>query len=292
MAPGATHRPRGEVVGDLRLHEMHSAVFGNTRTLRVLVPPGYDDPKNAGRRYPVLFLNDGQNLFDSTVATYHPLEWRVDEVVDSLERLGRIPPLIVVGVDNAGRQGRFHEYFPWPDQFLQPPDPDPQGARYPTFLVDEVLPFIEARYRIRDDADGRGLGGSSAGALAALYTVMMRPGVFGRLLVESPSLYLDDYHLLRMAEPLTEWPGRIFLGVGTNELNAPTCDPRQVGQSELERDVARLDSLLRRPAADGPEVLRRVTVCGRHDERAWAARLPDALVFLFGACRASVQPRH
>jgi len=116
--------------------------------------------------------------------------------------------------------------------------------------------------------------------------------VFGRLLIESPSLYVDDYHILHEAEPLTSWPRRVYLGVGTNELNAPTCEPGQVGRSDLEQDVARLDSLLRRPGAGAPLVFRRVTDCGRHDEQAWAARLPDALAFLFGTAEGSAPAAH
>ena len=122
-------------------------MFANVRILRVLVPPGYDAAENRARRYPVLYLNDGQNLFDATTSVLNPMEWRVDETVHSVVTAGWIRPMIVVGIDNAGRRGRFREYFPYVDEYLRPPEPDPQGKRYPSFLVDEVIPFIEARYR-------------------------------------------------------------------------------------------------------------------------------------------------
>ena len=166
------------VAGDLRVHEFRSRVFGNTRNLRVLVPDGYDAAAQRERRYPVLYLNDGQNLFDAATAVLNPLEWRVDETLRDLTASATVPPMVVVGIDNAGRRNRFKEYFPWVDEFLSPPEPDPQGTRYPDFLVDEVLPFIEARYRVSRDAAGRGIGGSSAGALAAIYAVVTRPAVF------------------------------------------------------------------------------------------------------------------
>src|SRR5688572_19601144 len=94
------------VVGDLRLQDFHSDVFGNTRILRVLLPPGYTLRVNSHRRYPVLYLNDGQNLFDATVSVFNPHEWEVDETVDRLTRAGEIEPIIIVGIDNAGRSGR------------------------------------------------------------------------------------------------------------------------------------------------------------------------------------------
>lgn len=82
------------------------------------------------------------------------------------------------------------------DEYLRPPEPDPQGKRYPEFLVDEVLPYIDARYRTRRDAASTAIGGASAGGLAAIYAVISRPGVFGKLLIESPSIYVDSAHVL------------------------------------------------------------------------------------------------
>jgi predicted alpha/beta superfamily hydrolase/sugar lactone lactonase YvrE len=267
------------VPAELRLVSFPSKVFANTRTLRVLLPRGYDAPENRNRRYPVLYLNDGQNLFDSTTATLNPQEWRVDETVDSMIAAGTLPPLIVVGIDNAGRRGRFREYFPWVDEFLQPPEPDPRGRDYPAFLVEEVVPFIESRFRVMPGAAHRALGGSSAGALAALYAVAKRPGVFGGLLVESPSLYVDDYHILRELRARS-LPQRFFLGVGTNESNRDACDSA-AAQGQLVSDVQRLSATLRQAGVRASNIRLVVTPCGRHDERAWAARLPSALEFLF-----------
>lgn len=281
----AGQAPERQVIGDLRLHEFRSRVFRNTRTLRVLVPDGYDRPENSQRRYPVLYLNDGQNLFDSTTAVLNPLEWRVDETLRSLVASGQIPPMIVVGIDNAGRRGRFREYFPYVDQYLRPPEPDPQGKRYPEFLIDEVLPFVEARYRTRRDPGHRGLGGSSAGALAAIYTVVTRPGVFGRLLIESPSIYVDDAGILQEALSVASWPERIHLGVGTNESGRPNCNPTAQTEPELVRDVRRFEQLLRKAGVDADRIRLIVTPCGVHDETAWAARLPRALTFLYAVRR-------
>jgi predicted alpha/beta superfamily hydrolase len=273
---------RASVDGDLRLHEFHSKTFENTRMLRVLVPDGYDAPENHDRRYPVLFLNDGQNLFDATTSVLNPMEWRVDETVHALVVAHKIPPMIVVGIDSAGRRGRFREYFPYVDQYLQPPEPDPQGKRYPAFLIDEVIPFVEDRYRVSRDPAGRGIGGSSAGALAAIYAVVTRPGVFGRLLVESPSIYVDDAHILRDGSKVETWPDRIYLGVGTNESGQPACEANASREPELVRDVRRFARLLRDAHVGSARVHLVVTPCGVHNEAAWAARLPEALTFLYG----------
>ena len=267
----------------LRIHEFRSDVFGNVRSLRVLVPPGYDDAASAGRRYPVLYLNDGQNLFDSATAVLNAAEWRVDETVTALVRSGQIAPLIVVGIDNAGRRGRAREYLPFPDAFLEPPEPEPLGRRYPEFLIGEVLPFVAARYRTLSGAEHTGLGGSSYGAVAALYTASVRPGVFDRLLLESPSLYVDSAAVIDLAGRVPEWSGRVYLGIGTHETEeAERCRPASPGDGgEAVADARRLADLL----ADrglGPARLRVVVeACGTHHESAWARRLPEALRFLY-----------
>lgn len=282
----AEAEPRAEVGSiarepEIRLHEFRSEVFGSSRMLRVLVPEDYDAPANHDRVYSVLYLNDGQNLFDSSTAVLNAMEWQVDETVHALVASGEIDPLIVVGIDNAGRRGRFKEYFPWVDEYLDPPNPDPQGARYPDFLVNEVLPFIEQRYRVRTDAEGRGLGGSSAGALAALFAAVRRPGVFGRLLIESPSLYVADARVLQEAASLTAWPSRIYLGGGTNEMGSATCDPAVPGDDELVRDLRRLESIALAAGLDSSRVEVVIVPCAVHNECAWADRLPSALRFLF-----------
>src|SRR5580692_1245794 len=97
--------------GDLRIHEFRSRVFRNTRFLRVWLPPGYDDPANQSYRYPVFYLNDGQNLFETSTA-FGGVEWQVDETADRLIRESTVPPLIIVGIDNTGKD-RMREYIPY-----------------------------------------------------------------------------------------------------------------------------------------------------------------------------------
>ncbi|MBZ5574848.1 MAG: hypothetical protein LAO09_23590, partial [Acidobacteriia bacterium] len=166
------------VVGDLRLHEFSSRVFRNTRMLRVWLPPGYDASENQDRHYPIFYLNDGQNLFDRATA-FAGVDWEVDEAADRLIREQMIPPMIIAGIDNATTD-RIKEFLPY--RSFHPPVLRPQGKRYPDFLMNEVMPFLYQRYRIARGPENTGLGGSSLGALISLYTVMDRPGIFGRLL--------------------------------------------------------------------------------------------------------------
>jgi predicted alpha/beta superfamily hydrolase len=258
--------------GDLRLHEFHSRVFHNTRFLRVWLPPGYEDPVNAGRRYPVLYLNDGQNLFEAATS-FTGVEWQVDETADRLIREGVVPPLILVGIDNAGRD-RIREYMP--HRSLHPMMLRVQGTRSPTFLMKEVMPFVARNYRVATGPENTGLGGSSLGALISIYTAAVRPGVIGRLLLESPSLWASNRQFIRESRHVKRWPERVFLAVGTSEVGRKDRD-----QSVVD-DVRELAGILRRSGLDEKRLRLVIEEGGTHHESAWARRFPEALAFLFG----------
>jgi predicted alpha/beta superfamily hydrolase len=263
------------VVGELVLHEFPSRTFGNTRMLRVWLPPGYHDPENKDRRYPVLYLNDGQNLFDRATA-FIGVEWQVDETADRLIRAAKIPPLIVVGIDNA-QKDRAREYLPY--RSFNPPVLRPQGKRYPDFLLREVMPFLYLRYRIARGPENTGLGGSSLGAIISLYTAMDRPGIFGRLLLESPSLFVSNRVLLKYSRAFRDWPERVFLAVGTKESG------RQDRDEEVVDDVRELGQVLRRGGLGEERLRMKIDDGATHTEAEWAKRFPEALTFLFGTGR-------
>jgi len=276
----AVESRKSSVVGDLRLHQFRSEVFGNTRVIRVLLPRGYDERVNRNRRYPVLYLNDGQNLFDASTSVFNPLEWQVDETLERLSRAREVEPLIVVGLDNAGRGGREREYLPYPDAFLRPPLPNPEGARYPDFLIREVMPFVNGLYRT--DPKQTGLGGSSYGALIALYTVVNRPGAFGYLLLESPSLYVSDRRLIEASRGVRSWPRKVYVGVGTNEGGRAGCRPGDWDR-EAVQDVLKLKRELEAAGLGRGRLKIVVDECAVHNEDAWAERLPTASRFLYGS---------
>lgn len=261
-----------ELGGELRLHELQSRIFRNTRMLRVWLPPGYSAPENQGRHYPVFYLNDGQNLFDPATA-FIGVDWQADEAAARLIREGRIPPLILVGIDNAQRD-RAREYLPY--RSFNPPVMRPQGKRYPDFLLNEVMPFLHQHYRISRGPENTGLGGSSLGAIVSLYTAMARPGIFGCLLLESPSLFVSNRQLVKSSRDVRQWPDKIFMAMGTNEAG------REERDRQVVEDVRALERVLRRAGLREDRLLVRIDEGATHSEKEWARRFPEALAFLFG----------
>ncbi len=259
--------------GDLRLHEFRSRIFNNTRFLRVWLPPGYDDGQNSGRYYPVLYLNDGQNLFEPSTA-FGGVEWGVDETADRLIREGAVPPMIIVGIDNTGRD-RLREYMPHRSLHLKMLRV--HGKYYPDFFIKEVMPFVESTYRVATSPENTGLGGSSLGALIALHTAIARPGTIGRLLLESPSLWAANRQIIKDSRLVRIWPERIFLAAGTAEA----------GNTERSRtvvdDVRELAAIMRRAVLSERRLRMVITEGAGHTESAWGQRFPEALQFLFGS---------
>jgi predicted alpha/beta superfamily hydrolase len=272
LPPTSGNEDSPDLAGELRLHELQSRIFRNTRQLQIWLPPGYSAPENQGRHYPVLYLNDGQNLFDPATA-YIGIDWQADEAADRLIREGRIPPLIIVGIDNAQKE-RPREYLPY--RSFHPPIMRPQGKRYPGFLLNEVMPFVYHRYRIARGPENTGLGGSSLGAIISLYTALDRPGVFGRLLLESPSLFISNRQLLKSSRAFRQWPARIFMAMGTREAGTEERD------QEVVEDVRELEHVMRRAGLREDRLRVRIDEGAIHSEKEWARRFPEALAFLFG----------
>jgi len=267
---------------EMRILPLKSKIFNNSRTIRVLLPPDYSEPENAKRFYPVLYLNDGQDLFDAKDSMFTGKEWHVDETVYDLIAKGEIEPIIVVGIDNPGKAMRPNEYLPWEDIYLSPPMPDPHGSLYPEFLEKEVIPLVETNFRVSAVRLNRALGGSSYGGLITLYSAIEKPKLFGRLLMESPSFYVSDAKVLDLAENWSPLPLKVDVGVGTNELGKKDCAQDSDNQ-EAVTDVRRLVTILRNKGLDGSRMRVDVEECATHDEEAWGRRLPGALKFLFPA---------
>ena len=258
--------------GELRLHEFTSRVFRNKRMLRIWTPPEYDHPENSGRRYPVFYLNDGQNLFESSTS-FTGVEWRVGETAGRMIEQNLIPPMIFVGIDNA-RVERIKEYLPY--RSVNPPVLRPKGERYPEFLLREVAPFVAQRYRIARGPENTALGGSSLGGLISLYTILAAPGVFGCALLESASLWVANRKVLRDCRGFRDWPHKMFVGVGTREVGRNDKDLQTV------ENVRELERILRRSGVDDRRLRVEIADGATHSEGAWAARFPDALQFFFG----------
>ena len=256
--------------GSLWLHELCSRIFGNTRLLRVWLPPDYDGWGET--RYPVLYLNDGQNLFDPLTA-FAGVHWQVGESAARLIAERKVPPLIIVGIDNT--KNRACEYIPYKSR--DPGVLNAKGTCYPDFLQREVMPLIEEHYCVLKGPENAGLGGSSLGGLITLYTQLAAPGVFGRLLIESPSLSVANRKILEKSRRFRGWPERTYLGMGTREVGQPEKDERIVGE------VRELESILREAGLDEQRLKVRIEENAAHNESAWAARFPEALEFLYSS---------
>ena len=153
-------------------------------------------------------------------------------------------------------------------------------------MIREVMPFINARYRTMTDAAHTGIGGSSYGGLISAYVVVVRPGVFGRALIESPTLDVYGDQFFKEAAAFRAWPERVYVAVGTNEGGAKTCDPSDLDPPDnsgrfMVSHVRQFETLLHHAGLDSSRLRVVVAPCGTHTHASWAARLPAALTFLY-----------
>ena len=258
----------GQVV--LQWPAFRSAALGNDRPVWVYLPPGYAENPHA--RFPVLYLQDGQNLFDATQA-FGGTEWRVDESLDqgaeALARLEALRPLIVVGVGNTN--ARLDEYTLDRDESV---GAGGRGALYLQFLASELKPQVDAAFRTLPGREDTAVGGSSLGGLLALHAGMRHAGTFGRVLALSPSTWWNDRSVLATVGALAGQPLRpVRLYVDSGDSGASNDDAA---------NTAELAGALRSAGyVDGVNLLYVLATGATHTESAWAARLPAALRFLF-----------
>lgn len=259
----------------IELLTLQSQVFKNERLLRVYLPADYNGIKS----FRVLYLNDGQHLFESD-KLHQKEDWRVDEITDSLIKQGIIEPLIIVGIDNIGTTNRGDEYLPWEDIYLNPPIPNPKGKMYPDFIINEVMPLIESKYKIKKGKENVGIGGFSYGGLIAIYTAMKKPDHFGFLLAETPSLYVNDNQILKEAQKSSNgWPARIYFGVGTNELGLKNCEENNADNRMAVSDIRDFISIINNNKCDTKTEFN-IVKCATHSFEEASKRLPKALEFL------------
>jgi enterochelin esterase-like enzyme len=278
---------KSTVVGDLRIEHLQSKTYGNSVTLRIWLPPGYSDPANNSLKYPALYILDGQNAFDECTAFHGEHELLIDETVTKLISEHKIPPIIVVGIDSSST--RNYEYSPYRDPISDPRAPDPIGKQLPSFLADEVLPFISSHYRVTDNPADRGIGGTSLGASAALYVALNRPDVFRLALVESPNLLLGNGQLLRDTQFIVRAPDRVAIGVGETEVNFAKIEEYLAPMGLAERDtdpaavkmVETLASNIKGAYFKHPDIMLVIQPGANHSSQYWAQRLPAAIEFLY-----------
>ena len=262
--------PKHTLTGNIKRHRAFpSRILGNRRDVLVYLPRGYG--RLSLRRYPVLYLHDGQNVFDAATA-FAGVEWGVDETAERLIQRKLIEPLIIVAVANLGDE-RIHEYAPTRgviDAKAKRKRRSKGLAReYGHFLMDELKPYIDRKYRTKREAEFTGLGGSSLGALVTLAIGILYPHVFRRLIVMSPSIWWDDFAIYRLVDSIEEKaPLKIWLDTGTAE---PGWEQARELRDRLVEKGWRLFNDLQYLEAKGAD----------HSEAAWAARVDPALRFLF-----------
>lgn len=251
----------------LRLHKaFHSNYLPDDRNVVVYLPPGYEDETE--RAYPVLYLHDGQNLFDGRTSFVKDRTWQVREHADAAIEEGEVEPLMVVGIYNTGER-RIAEYTHDRDWKLG----GGEAGAYGKLITQELMPWIAERYRVRPGRENTGMGGSSLGGLVSLYLGLRHPEIFGKLALMSPSVWWNHKSILgylnEHAPQVWERP-RIWLDVGDREGHKTLRD--------VEHLARRLKANGWRP---GESMYFEKVHGGTHDEASWATRVRAMLKFLF-----------
>lgn len=242
------------IIGNVEFHrEVYSAILQNKRDFFVWLPPGYDD--NPTKRYPVLYMHDGQNLIDPKTS-YAGKDWQVDETVTRLISDYKIKEIIIVGIYNTN--DRLEEY-----------SDSEKGEKYRKFLIEELKAFIDAKYRTLSDSNNTAIMGSSMGGLASFLMVWKHPEVFSIAGCLSSSFYYNDDRVFKMID---EYKGpkkhiKVYIDHGEDGLirgQRMFCKLTQMGYI-IGTDV----DYFYAPKAE-------------HNETEWAKRLERPLIFFFG----------
>lgn len=263
--PQAGQQPgeKPQITGDFDIiKNFDSKILKRARNLVVLLPPGYR--VSTGERYPVLYMHDGNNLFDPS-QSFQGVDWGVDEALASLYAANKIKKIIVVGVYNTA--ARLDEYTP----FVDPKHGGGRGVEYVKFLTDELKPYIDSKYRTLAGAENTAVGGSSLGGLISLYAGLLRPDVFSKMMAMSPSLWWAEKKMMTWA-----FERRIDL--------KKTVLWTDIGTAEGEETIANsrgFDELAKKRWSGFAGYSYREYVAAPHNEMAWRARIGEALLHLF-----------
>jgi predicted alpha/beta superfamily hydrolase len=215
------------LTGNIQLHKKFQSAFLPARDIIVYLPPDYE--KEATRRYPVLYMQDGQIIFDIATSFFAGQERHMDERAQALIAINKIRPLIIVGIYSGGL-ARKNEFTP--PTVTQPGEADSYGR----MLVEEIKPFVDSHYRTLTDRADTGLGGSSMGGTVSLYLGIKYAKIFGRLAITSPAAFRDDEMIVRYVQSLkAKTNQQICLSAGTNEPSIFLNSTRHLRQALIDK---------------------------------------------------------
>ncbi len=247
-----------------RILAFTSRILGNGRQITIYLPAGYDE--NADRRYPVLYMHDGQNLFEPNRAFIPGQHWRLAEAADAAIGGRAAEAMIIVGIDNSGA-ARIDEYTPTRDPKRNIGGRADDHAR---MMIEEIQPMIDQRYRTLHDPANTAIGGSSLGGLVSLHLGLKYPQTFGRIGAMSPSVWWNNQKILQEIDEFAGYSKpRIWVYIGGRE-----------GIEALKGAQALRDELHERGWTD-ENFHYHEDRRGDHSERSWASRARMMLEFLF-----------
>ncbi len=248
------------------IRSLKSKYLQPARDIIVWLPPSYLSSRN--QRYPVIYMHDGQNLFDANTA-FGGNEWGVDEVMTEYiagVHTGQLREAIIVGIDNT--VDRMSEYTP----FVDPKHNGGDGDNYARFIVEELKPAIDEQFRTRADCKSTFIGGSSLGGLISLYTGILYPQVFGGIIAMSPSIWWADGAIISwlLDHNIAAYPGRIWLDMGTREGEEAIGFTRKLA-TEIKKNAPDFKGLRYREFSGAT-----------HSEKSWQQRLHLPLRYMIG----------
>lgn len=269
--------PAATVTGTLHIEQV--PLGNSTRTIRIWLPPGY---AGGSAHYPVVYMWDGQNLFDTATAAFGS-EWQVDETITRFVQNGQSKGAIVVGLDNEGTgRGRYEEYTQWDWTHPTVGFINARADETAHWLVKTVIPLVNGKYRTLTGRNYTALAGSSMGGYMTLYTGLAWPGVFGKLASFSTVALnnpMQGQQLRAFVEAARTDPARsrhiaatqIYLDMGDQEQLSYTTSALLV-ENHKQMCAALLNA--------GFSPICRLIAGGVHNEAAWSTRVGDALRFL------------
>lgn len=233
--------------------------FNRTRRIWIYFPPDYE---TSGKNYPVLYMHDGQNLFDNQ--TSFAGEWKVDETLNNLAALGKLVP-IVVGIDNGPE--RMSEYTPW----TNPEYGGGDGAKYMQFIVETLKPYIDQHFRTLPDRENTGIMGSSLGGLISFYGALKFQSTFSKAGLFSPSYWFNS----------TIWSFTHQIGKQQNMRFFQLCGSLE--GSDMVAGMQQMNDSLIKVGFDQTMVFNKVVAGGLHNETLWSGAFGEAYQWLFNS---------